>query len=172
MFSNKLGCFKGEPVSLRLKEGSEPKFCRYRTVPLALQDKVNQALDKLVDENILCPVNSSEWATPIVPVQKKTGEVRICADYKTTLNTCLHIDKYPLPTSEQLLAKIGRACVFSCMDLSQAYHQLPLSEEASRLTVISTQKACFDITACPTELHLWLLFSKRNSRKPLPAMKT
>lgn len=39
--------------------------------------------------NILIPVTDSEWATPIVPVMKSNGQIRICGDYKITLNQSL-----------------------------------------------------------------------------------
>ena len=45
-------------------------------------------------------VSQSKWATPLVPVPKKDGGVRICGDYKPTVNTQIEIAHHPLPTVE------------------------------------------------------------------------
>lgn len=63
-----------------------------------------------------------EWGTPIVPVCKKDGTIRICGGYKVTLNPVLFIDQYPssrIDLFSQLL--IGQE--FTKLDLSQAYQQ-------------------------------------------------
>ena len=65
-----------------------PKICkaRYRAVPLALQKKVEAALDKLEAQYVIEKVKFSDWATPIVPIAKQDGTIRICGDYKLVVN--------------------------------------------------------------------------------------
>ncbi|XP_031789191.1 uncharacterized protein LOC116418285 [Nasonia vitripennis] len=63
-------------------------------------------LARLVKLGHLIQVNESKWATPIVPVLKGTGEIRICGDFKLTLNQYLLIDKYPLHTIDEIFAKL------------------------------------------------------------------
>ena len=48
---------------------------------------------------MLKKVETSHWATPIVPVLKPDGKVRICDDFKVTLNQYLDVPGYPMPTS-------------------------------------------------------------------------
>lgn len=91
---------------------------------------------------VLTPVQRSDWATPIVPVVKKNGNIRICADYKLTLNRVLEIDRYPLPRVEDLLVKLHGGQHFSKIDLSQAYPQLVL-DDTKKYTVINTHKGLF-----------------------------
>ena len=51
-----------------------------------MRKKIEVELEILVNEGIMVPVESSEWATPIVLIVKSDGNIRICGDYKITLN--------------------------------------------------------------------------------------
>ena len=51
-------------------------------------------------ENIIEAVKFSEWATPVVPVLKPDGTVRICGDYKVTVNQESRLEQYPIPRLE------------------------------------------------------------------------
>ena len=105
-----------------------PKFSRH-AVPLAMKAKVERELEKLQSMGIISPVQFSTWAAPIVPVLKQSGEVRICRDYKITINQACTTDSYPLPKVDDLLANLAGQ-YFSKLDLSQAYLQLPLDEQS------------------------------------------
>ena len=70
-------------------------FLQARTVPYALGEKIEVELERLQKEGIIEPVPFSEWAAPIVPVMKQDGTVRICGDYKLTVNL-LKTDSYPI----------------------------------------------------------------------------
>ena len=87
---------KNTKAKLTLKENSQPKFCRARQVRYALRPKVEAELTKLQNANILTKVEWSEWASPIVPVIKKNGNVRLCGDFKTTINPVLQVQQYTL----------------------------------------------------------------------------
>ena len=92
----------------------------------------------------------ADWAAPIVPVLKKDGEsVRICGDFKQTVNKVASLDHYPLPRVEDLLAKLSGGKKFSVLDLSQAYQQLELDAESQTYTVINTHKGLFSYTRLP-----------------------
>lgn len=104
LFNGQLGKFNKDTVSLHVKEDCKPKFFKPRQIPLALKEKVESEIDKLVGLGVLEPVKFSEWGTPIVPILKKSREVRICGDFKITVNPQLLIDKYPLPRIEELFA--------------------------------------------------------------------
>ena len=77
---------------LKLKENATPQFFKPRPVPFALKEKIAEELKRLERIGVLEKVEFSDWATPIVPVRKPDGTVRICSDYKVTANparTCL-----------------------------------------------------------------------------------
>uniref|UniRef100_A0A8D8SLX0 Uncharacterized protein K02A2.6 n=1 Tax=Cacopsylla melanoneura TaxID=428564 RepID=A0A8D8SLX0_9HEMI len=143
VFSNKLGCYQGKEFKLNLKPDARPKFCKPRPLPYALRDLVASELDSLVRDGVIVPVEFSDWATPIVPISKENGQkLRICGDYKVTINPVLEVDKHPIPRVADLLNSIS-GTIFCKLDLSKAYLQLPLCEESQKLTTISTHKGLF-----------------------------
>jgi hypothetical protein len=103
-----------------------------------MKQKVESALKKLEDDNIIEKIQHSEWAAPIVPVLKPNGKLRICGDYKLTINKAIRLDKYPLPLVDEIFANLSGGKYFSKLDLSQAYHQIALDASSSDLTVINT----------------------------------
>ncbi|XP_037930860.1 uncharacterized protein K02A2.6-like [Teleopsis dalmanni] len=106
VFDGNFGDYKGNPVKLQMSVSSKPKFLRYRHVPFALKLKVEAALKKLEDEGALRSISFSKWATPVVPIIKPDGSIRICGDYKCTVNQMLCKETYPLPTNTEVLAAL------------------------------------------------------------------
>ena len=98
IFTEELGCLKGMEVKLNVDPNATPKFSRHaQSHYIALKEKVEWELEKLQSMGIISPVQFSRWAAPIVPVVKQSGEVRICRDYKITVNRAASADSYPLP---------------------------------------------------------------------------
>ncbi|XP_061724502.1 uncharacterized protein K02A2.6-like [Cydia pomonella] len=67
LFSGGLGRFTGGKATLRVKEGAAPVYCRARPLPYALRDRVDHELDEMLRSGVIEPVDTSEWATPLVP---------------------------------------------------------------------------------------------------------
>ena len=64
-------------------------------------DQQSKELDHLEKEDVITPVQFSDWAAPIVPVMKKDGKtLRICGDFKLTVNQASKLDQYPIYTSD------------------------------------------------------------------------
>ena len=91
----------------------------------------------------------SEWAAPIVPILKGDGSIRLCGDYKVTVNPVLNVDTYPLPRIEDLFAALSGCKVFSKLDLKHAYLQVPLDEDSKKYTTINTLKGLFQYERLP-----------------------
>ena len=111
-----------------------------RTVPFAMKAAVESEIERMENEGILKSVPFSEWASPIVIVPKSDDRLRICGDYKQTVNPCLNNDTFPQPTPEELLSKIHVMKKFSKIDLSQAYLQIQLEEQSQKYLTINTSK--------------------------------
>ncbi|XP_063635087.1 uncharacterized protein K02A2.6-like [Cydia splendana] len=143
VFGDGLGRFTGGTVGFRLRPDARPVFLRARPLAYALREPVERALEQLVRDGVLEPVQTSEWATPIVPVMKKDGTIRVCGDFKLTLNKGLEVDRFPLPRVDDLLTKLHGGQKFTKLDLSQAYAQFELDEESKKYAVINTHKGLF-----------------------------
>ena len=89
-------------------------------------------------EGVLKKVESWDWATPFVPVLKPDGTVRICGDFKVTLNQYLDVPEYPMPSPEELLTKLNGGQLFTKLDLSHAYLQVVLDEKSQPYVTITT----------------------------------
>ncbi len=76
-------------------------------------------------------------------VPKKDKTVRLCGDYKVTVNKCILPVEYPLPNMENLLATLAGGKVFSKIDLFFAYQQLELDEKSQQYLTINTHKGLF-----------------------------
>ena len=114
-----------------------------------MKDVIEKELDSLQSAGVIEPVVYSEWAAPIVPVPKKNGRMRICGDYKVTLNPCLEVDQYPLPKPKELFATILGGERFTKLDLSQAYQQMVLNDDSKDLVTINTHCRLYRYTRLP-----------------------
>jgi len=149
LFCNELGCLQGMEVNLNVDSNATPKFSKARSVPLALKEKVETELGKLESMGIISPVQFSRWAAPIVPVLKQNGTVRICGDFKVTVNQACPTDSYPLPRVDELLANLSGGKYFSKLDMSQAYLQLPLDNESREYVTVNTHKGLYRYNRLP-----------------------
>jgi len=159
VFSQGLGCFNGPPVKLNVDANAQPKFYKARNVPFALKNKVEAELADLQSKGIISPIKHSDWAAPIVPVLKKNGKVRICGDYKLTINQAAPTETYPLPRIEELLAAMSGGKYFSKLDLRDAYLQLPLDTASKQYVTINTHRGLFQYNRLHLAWHQLRLFS-------------
>lgn len=149
LFSSNLGSIQPFTASLQVNPDANPRFFKPRPVPFAIKDAISQELDRLEQQNIISPVSHSQWAAPIVPVPKKDGKFRICGDYKVTVNQALSVEEYPLPTPEELFSTLSGGKVFSKLDLSQAYLQLPVDDASKCYLTINTHKGLYVYNRLP-----------------------
>ena len=149
MFRDELGTVKDVKVALHVKPNSTPKFFKPCTLPLALREKVSNELDRLVASGIIIPVKLSAWAAPVVPVIKKDSSVRLCGDYKLTVNSAAQNEVYLLPRIEELFAAVSGGKIFSKLDLSHAYLQLQLDEPSQEYVTINTHRGLYRYTRLP-----------------------
>ena len=89
-----------------------------------VKDAVDKELEHLQQAGIVEKVTHSDWSAPIVVVPKGDGQIRLCGDYKVTVNKSLEVDQHPLLRPDQLFAAFSRGVKFSKIDLTHAYQQM------------------------------------------------
>ena len=134
---------------LSLQEGARLRFCRPCLLPFAIKDTVGRKLDRPENAGVLCKVTHAEWAALIVPVPKKDGTIRICGDYKVTINSALNIEQYPLTKPADLMASLTSGRTFSKLDITSAYQQMGLDEQSMKLVTINTHRGLYEYTHLP-----------------------
>ena len=107
IFGTELGKYKGVKAHLFVKPEATPKFYQPRPTPLAMKTKIEEDLDRIEKLGIIEKVDTSEWATPTIPVVKADGSVRHCGDYKVTVNPHLDVNQHPLPRPDELFATLN-----------------------------------------------------------------
>lgn len=149
LFSNELGCYAYGKINLQLTPDAQPTFKKPRQVPFKFRDQVAGELDKMEREGIITKCDSSEWGTPLVPVVKPDSSIRLCGDYKVTLNSYLQDVKHPLPTAEEIFSKLNGGRRFSKLDLSKAYNQFELDDDSKEMCAISTTQGVYRMNRLP-----------------------
>lgn len=139
---------KGYKAELVMKDVA-PIFRKAYDVPYRLKDKVSVYLDKLEREKVITPIDTSEWASPIIIVMKKNSEIRLVIDCKVSLNKAIVPNTYPLPTSQDIFAILSGCRVFCALDLEGAYTQLELTERSKKFVVINTMKGLYKYNRLP-----------------------
>lgn len=94
-------------------------------------------------------VQFAEWAAPIEPVQKSSGQICLCGGYRLTVYCDIHTDQYPSPRIQDLYAKLSGGQKFSKLDLSSAFLHVPLGEDSPKYATINTQRGLYQYTRVP-----------------------
>lgn len=144
VFAETPGIIKDFKAEVQVNEDTQPVFFRPRPVPYALKDKVAEQLDKLERNGVISKIDRSDWAAPIVVVPKQDKSIRICGDYKVTVNKAIKQEVYPLPTADDLFATLAGGETFTKLDLSSAYQQLELTDESRKFLVINTHQGLYE----------------------------
>ena len=109
-----------------------------RKVPYARLVPLKEELDRMERLGVIVPVNEhTEWASSLVIVEKPGGKLRVCMDPKD-LNKAIKRQNLELPTTEEILDKMAGSKYFTKLDASNAYWQMKVDEETSKLLVFNS----------------------------------
>jgi len=157
VFSEKLGSFRGREAKIEVDSQATPRFCKARTLPYAMRSKVEEEIDRLLAEGIVEPVEYADWAAPVVAVLKRNRKsVRLCGDFRMTVNPVAKLHRHPIPRVDDLFATLQGGKKFTKLDLSQAYQQLPLHPDSRKYVVINTHEGLYQYTRLPYGISSYL----------------
>lgn len=133
-------------MEIKLKD-DEPVVYRPYRLAFSEREKVRVMIKELLDCGIIRPSTSS-YASPIVLVKKKTGDVRLCVDFRA-LNRKTVKENFPLPRIDDQLDDLAGYTFYSTLDLASGYYQIPIKESDCHKTSFVTPDGQFEFTRMP-----------------------
>ena len=133
--------------SIPLVSGAQPVAQPPRRVNVSDRQDVADVVQKMQQDGVI-RMSCSPWSSPIVPVRKKDGSIRLCIDYRR-LNDVTHGDSYPLPRVEDCLDALSGSVWFSVLDLQSGYWQQDIAEADKEKTAFSTHTGLREFQRMP-----------------------
>lgn len=150
VFSSNLNSAQTNVKHQIITEDEKPVFhTPYRMNPLELNE-LRQQLQDLLKKGLI-KSSDSAWASPVLFVKKADGSLRLCVDYRA-LNSKTVRQSYPLPRIDDCLDKLGKAKIFSKLDLLSGFWQVPLEEGSQRKAAFTTKYGQFQFKVMPFDL--------------------
>ena len=132
---------------IEVEPGAVPHREGARRMSPEKAERANQEVRSLLALGMIQP-SLSPWATGIVMVKKKSGELRFCCDFRP-LNEVTIKDAYPLPRIDESLARLGNAKIYTSIDLAWAFWQIPLRKADRHKTAFACELGLFDWRRMP-----------------------
>lgn len=128
-------------------EGHPPLLSKPYHVPRSLEEDVEKKVAELLDHKIIIEC-SSPWNSPVVPIRKKNGDLRLCIDYRR-INSVTAKKNFLTPDFQQIVDCLCEANYFSTLDLCQGYYQIPLAEADQLKSAFTTKSGQYCFTRMP-----------------------
>lgn len=153
VFSDKLNPLGAavEPMRLVLEPEARPIVQKVRRLTPVRQEAVRKQIESLLASGIIRP-SDSPWASPLVIVPKRDGNIRLCVDFRM-LNHQTVPDRYPLPHVKTILQRLAGQRYFAVLDMKSGFHQLPLHRDAAACTAFITHVGLYEFTRIPFGLR-------------------
>lgn len=153
-FTLKSRPYKTAPVqhSMKIRLTTDtPFYCSPRRLSYKEKDEVTKVIEDLSSRNIIRP-SCSPYASPIVLVRKKNGEMRMCIDYRS-LNKITVRDNFPLPLIDDCLEYLDSKHCFSLIDLKNGFHHVTMDPDSIPYTSFVTPYGQFEYVQMPFGLR-------------------
>jgi hypothetical protein len=123
---------------LPIKFGFRPFKQKARTFCPDLLPQVKDKIHRLLEANVIKPCRYAEWVSNIVPVEKESGKLRICIDFRS-LNRATPKDEYPMPIADTLINNVSVNRIISFLDGNAEYNQIFMAKEDASKTAFICQ---------------------------------
>lgn len=133
-------------MDIKLNDNTPVVYRPYR-MPHSERVVVREIVQELEDSGIVRPSTSS-YASPVLLVKKKSGDYRLCIDYRA-LNKKTVKEHYPLPRIDDQLDNLSGYRYYTSLDLMSGYYQLVVSEASRHLTAFITPDGHYEFKRMP-----------------------
>lgn len=124
-----------------------PIHIKQYPLPYALRDTVGEEVEQMLQMGVIEP-SKSAYNSPVVVVKKADKTNRLCIDFRR-INSALISNAEPIPNSDDIFVSLARKRIFSKLDLSKGYWQVPLDDESRPITAFSTSTGLYQFRYMP-----------------------
>lgn len=141
-----IGCAVDVEMKIDLIDNKPIVYRPYR-LSHSEREKVRETVDELLQNKIIRE-STSDYASPILMVKKKTGEQRLCVDFRALNNKTIK-DRFPLPLIEDQISNLSGNAYFTTLDLASGYYQIPMAPGSRHLTAFVTPDGHYEFLRMP-----------------------
>ena len=124
-----------------------PIWQRPRNFPDPVNNEIEAQCQELLANDII-EYSNSNYSSPVVPVRKPDGSLRLCIDYRK-VNAITKTEKFPMPNISNCIYQAHNIKFFTTLDLVRGYYQIPLDKDSKQYTAFSTNKNHFQFNRLP-----------------------
>ena len=136
---------------IQWRDGETPVQHKVRKIPLSVQPALSDEIKRLQNNGVIEQIEASKSVSPIVVARKPNGTIRMCVDLRD-VNSKIIVETHPLPNINEMLMTLKKAEIYTTIDLSSAYNQIPLTEESKDITAFITPDGLYRFTRVPYRL--------------------
>ena len=126
---------------VEVEPGAVPHRKGARRISPEKAERANQEVRNLLALGMIQP-SLAPWASGIVMVKKKNGELRFCCDFRP-------LNAYSLPRINESLARLGKAKIYTSIDLAWALWQIPVRKADRQKTAFACELGLFEWQRMP-----------------------
>ena len=137
------GRLKDFQLDLHVDKSVTPVAQPLHQIPFKMRTQVENKIAELEKNDIIEKTSGpTPWVSNVVAVPKQNNRVRLSIDMRQA-NKAILRDRFPMPNIDETLQQMNGASIFSRLDLTEAFHQIELSESSRYITTFVCHKGLY-----------------------------